>query len=185
MSAHEVDIARQLIALAPLLRGDWHHVHFAVRPALFEAAVGLADLLRPELGEEGGVLLHRGRDHNGKLGYEMWLRMDAAREYAHRHRNCCAPIRDPNDDSGTRNVTCENLIVDGGGPTAWEELHEFRALRIWRGLTKALLERPVRTIESDDGMRIPVLDTATLARLRELADRVLELIEVEDVHGFE
>lgn len=183
MTAHERDIAEQLIALAPLLQGDWYHTHFAVRPALFEAAVGLADLLRPELGEDGLVLLHRGRDHNGKLGYEIWLRMDAAREYARRHSHCCATIRAPNDDSGRRDVACEYLIVDGSRPTAWEGLSDFRAVRIWHGLAKALLERPVRTVETDDGTQIPVIDPATLARLRELADRAPDLIVVEEGHA--
>lgn len=66
MSAHELDIARQLIALAALLRGDWYHIHFAVRPALFEAAVGLADLLRPELGNDAHVPLFEGTDEDGR-----------------------------------------------------------------------------------------------------------------------
>jgi len=54
VSAHERDIAEQLIALAPLLHADWYHCHHALRLALFEAAVGLAE---PSPARAGRVLV--------------------------------------------------------------------------------------------------------------------------------
>ncbi len=65
-------------------------------------------------------------------------------------------------------AACEYLVEDGWGPKPWEGLHEFRALRLWYGLAKVLLARPVRTVEQEDGTRKPVLDPETLSRVREL-----------------
>lgn len=135
MTAHERDIAGQLIALAPLLHGDWHHCHFVVRPALFEAAVGLADLLRPSLGEVAHVPLFEGTDDDGRP-YKVWLRLDNEAEYNRRHSNCksvncrASVERGPNE-SMRRSAACEYLVDDGQGPKAWDNLHESRAVRLW------------------------------------------------------
>jgi hypothetical protein len=48
VSAHEWDIAEQLIALAPLLHGDWYHCHHALRLALSGRPWVSPNLLRPE-----------------------------------------------------------------------------------------------------------------------------------------
>ncbi len=82
------DIAEQLIALAPLLHGDWYHCHFVLRPALFEAAVGLADLLRPELGEDVHLRLFEGIDDDGRP-YKASLCLDNEARYNRRHA-CCS-----------------------------------------------------------------------------------------------
>lgn len=187
MSAHERDIAEQLIALAPLLHGDWCHCHFVVRPALFEAAVALADLLRPELGEDLHVPLFEGIDPDGRP-YKAWLRLDNETRFNRRHadcshNNCCPSVDRGRNESMRRDAACEYLVEDGWGPKPWEGLHEFRALRLWYGLAKVLLARPVRTVERDDGTRVPVIDGATLTRLRELTDRIPDAIVVEEVHA--
>lgn len=82
-----------------------------------------------------------------------------------------------------RNAACEYLVEDGWGPKPWEGLREFRALRLWYGLAQVLLERPVRTVEQEDGTHKPVIDPATLARLRELTDRIPDMIVVDEVHA--
>lgn len=187
VTAHERDIADQLIALAPLLHGDWHHCHFVVRSALFEAAVGLADLLRPELGEDTHVPLFEGTDDDGRP-YKAWLRLDNEKEYNRRHAdcshdNCCPSVDRGKTESMRRSAACEYLVEDGWGPKAWDNLHEFRAVRLWYGLARVLLERPVRVIETGDDTRVPVIDSATIARLHELTDRVPNEIVVDEVHA--
>ncbi len=187
MTAHELDIARQLVALAPLLHGDRYHCHHVLRPALFEAAVGLADLLRPELGEGVHLPLFEGTDEEGRP-YKASLCLDNEARYNRRHadcshNNCCPSVDRGRNESMRRDAACEYLVEDGWGPGPWEGLHEFRALRLWYGLAKILLARPVRTAERDDGTRVPVVDSATLTRLRELTDRIPDMIVVEEVHA--
>lgn len=186
MSAHELDIARQLIAVAPLLRGDWYHVHFAVRLALFEAAVGLADLLRPELGEDVHIPLFEGVDDDGRPEYRLWLRLDNEAEYNRRHAgcshmNCCESVERGRNESMRRRAACEYLIDDERGPGAWDGLHEFRAVRIWYGLARALIRfRSGKTVEQEDGTYRPVINPDSLARLRELMDQCVETLTVVD-----
>jgi hypothetical protein len=189
MSAHELDIARQLIALAQLLRGDWYHVHFAVRPALFEAAVGLADLLRPELGDDVHVPLFEGVDEDGR-DYKLWLRLDNEAEYNRRHAgcshmNCCESVERGRNESMRRRAACEYLVDDGYGPGPWDGLTEFRAVRIWQGLARALIKyRSANTFELDDGTHKPVIDPGTLARLRELImEPAGATVVAEEVHA--
>lgn len=187
MTAHERDIADQLIALAPLLHGDWHHCHFVVRPALFEAAVGLADLLRPELGEDVHVALFEGTDPDNRP-YKASLCLDNEARYNRRHAdcshdNCCPSVDRGKTESMRRSAACEYLVEDGWGPKPWDNLHDFRAVRLWYGLAKILLARPISTVETDDGTRIPVIDPATRARLHELTDQIPIEIVVDEVHA--
>lgn len=185
MSAHELGIARQLIALAPLLRGDWFHVHFAVRPALFEAAVGLADLLRPELGEDVHVPLFEGTDEDGR-DYKLWLRLDNEAEYNRRHAgcahtNCCPSVERGRNESMRRRAACEYVLDDGRGPCPWDGLYEFRAVRIWQRLARVLIKyRSSKTFEQEDGTHKPVIDPETLARLRMLIEGCVDAMTVGD-----
>lgn len=188
MTAHERDIAEQLIALAPLLHGDWYHCHFVLRPALFEAAVGLADLLRPELGEDVHIPLFEGTDDDGRP-YKASLCLDNEARYNRRHAdcshdNCCPSVDRGRNESMRRDAACEYLVEDGWGPKPWEGLREFRALRLWYGLARILLSHPVRTVEQEDGTHKPVIDPATLARLCELTmqEPMLTII-VDEVHA--
>lgn len=190
MSAHELDIARQLIALAPLLRGDWYHVHFTVRPALFEAAVGLADLLRPELGEDVHIPLFGGIDEDVR-DYKLWLRLDNEVEYNRRHAgcshtNCCESVARGRNESMRRRAACEYLIDDGQGPGPWDGLTEFRAVRIWHGLARALIKYGSgKTYELEDGTHKAIIDSATQALLRELTEQDAEAPSVEERHPTE
>lgn len=163
----EERLITQLIALAPHVDGD--HVDEIVRPALFEVALSVADLVRPTDAERR-VLIFSGGTQGAPWTepYEMFLRLDSEQEYERKTRHCQHHVH------VSRNKPYTYLITDGSGPTAWEGgLGGWRAVRIWVGLAE-LIEARFRdkTYTFDDGTPErtvePAIGPEFLAKLREV-----------------
>lgn len=167
----------QLIALAPHLDGE--HVDEIVRPALFEVALTVADLLRPT--EPEAVLIFSGTERaRCSEPYEMYLRLDAEQQYERKTYHCRQHVH------VSRNKPYTYLITDGSGPTAWEGgLGGWRAVRIWVGLTE-LIEARFRdkTYTFDDGTDDetvkPAIGPAFFAKLREVRTQIHSKIVVAE-----
>lgn len=174
----EERLITQLIALAPHIDGE--HVDEIVRPALFEVALTVADLLRP-VEAEHRVLIFSGtmRAPWSERPYEMHLRLDSEQEYERKTRHCQHHVR------VSRNKPYTYLITDGSGPTAWEGgLGAWRAVRIWIGLADLIDARfKDKTYTFDDGTEEetvePAIGAEFLGRLREVRAALRASIAVE------
>lgn len=169
----------QLIALAPHLDGE--HVDEIVRPALFEVALTVADLLRST--ETEGILIFSGTERTRcSEPYEMYLRLDAEQQYEYERKtyHCRQHVR------VDRNKPYTYLITDGSGPTAWESgLGGWRAVRIWVGLTELIDARfRDKTYIFDDGTDDQTVKLAIgpefLAKLREVRAQIHSKIVVAE-----
>lgn len=152
-----------------------------MRPALFEVALTVTDLLRPTDAEHR-VLIFSGtmRAPLSDRPYEMHLRLDSEQEYERKTRRCQHHVH------VSRSKPYTYLITDGSGPTAWEGgLDGWRAVRIWVGLAE-LIEARFRdkTYTFDDGTPertvAPAIGPEFLAKLREVRAQVHSKIVVAE-----
>lgn len=178
----EERLITQLIVLAPHVNGE--HVDEIVRPALFEVALTVTDLLRPTDAEHR-VLIFSGtmRAPWSDRPYEMHLRLDSEQEYERKTRRCQHHVH------VSRSKPYTYLITDGSGPTPWEGgLIAWRAVRMWIGLAD-LIEARFRdkTYTFDDGTDDetvkPAIGPEFLAKLREVRAQLRAGIVVEEVHS--
>ena len=149
----EERLITQLLALAPHLGGD--HVDEIVRPALFEVALTVADLLRQAEAKER-ILIFSATQAPSSDRYEMHTRLDAEAEYERRHARCA------HRHKGRRGSPYEFLITDGCRPTAWEGgLVAWRAARIWLGLADLIDARfKYKTYTFDAGTEFETVEAA-------------------------
>lgn len=174
----EERLITQLVSLAPHLDGD--HVDEIARPALFEVALTIADLLRPAENEDRIAIFSGTQRAPCSGSYEMCLRLDAEQEYERKTRRCQHHVH------VSRNKPYTYLITDGSGPTAWEGgLCGWRAIRIWVGLAD-LIEARFRdkTYTFDDGTDDetvkPAIGPEFLAKLREVRAQIHSKIVVAE-----
>lgn len=181
----EERLARQLIALAPHLDGE--HVDQIVRPSLFEVALQIADLLRPDAADEQ-VLLYSGADAHAPAPelagrpYRMYLRLDSEKEYDRSVLRGRGP-GDPYYETVKREIPVRYLVDDGYAPMAWDTLVAWRAARIWIGLADQIGRLAGRTVSCEDEAGKPAVDPSTLAVLRCAKERVVNTVVVEEVHS--
>lgn len=181
----EERLARQLIALGPHLDGE--HVDEIVRPSIFEVALQVADLLRPDAAQEK-ILLFSGADVHAPSPelegqpYRMYLRLDSEQEYDRSVLRGRGP-GDPYYETVKREIPVRYLVDDGYAPMAWDWLVVWRAARIWIGLAGQIERLAGRTIFYEEEAGKPAVDPNTLAILGAAKDRVASMIVVEEVHS--